>query len=149
MTVADRQPRRQRRGEYLSRPGVVIGDGAAGSAAGDGSAGLCGGLFLPGSGGDAGHSDRHRDEPAGCGPRSPRAPARWRRLGRHGEERLRMTSATPINDEDLVAYLDAALPPARRAAVDAALAQDPALRDQLDGLRIDVPAIRAAFDAHA
>jgi len=60
-----------------------------------------------------------------------------------------MTSATPINDEDLVAYLDAALPPARRAAVDAALAQDPALRDQLDGLRIDVPAIRAAFDAHA
>ena len=60
-----------------------------------------------------------------------------------------MTSATPITDEDLVAYLDGALLPARREAVDAALAHDPALREQLDALRIDVPAIRTAFDAHA
>ena len=58
-------------------------------------------------------------------------------------------SATPITDEDLVAYLDSELPAARRATVDAALAMDPGLREQLDALRIDVPAIRAAFDAHA
>ena len=60
-----------------------------------------------------------------------------------------MTSVTPIADEDLVAYLDAAVPLARREAVDAAFAQDPALRERVDDLRIDVPAIRAAFDAHA
>jgi anti-sigma factor RsiW len=59
-----------------------------------------------------------------------------------------MTGATPISEEDLVAYLDAALSPARRTAVDAALAQDSALRGRLDALRIDIPAIRAAFDAH-
>ena len=60
-----------------------------------------------------------------------------------------MTTAIPIGDEDLTAYLDAELTPARREEIEAALARDAGLRERLDALRIDVRAIRAAFDAHA
>jgi anti-sigma factor RsiW len=60
-----------------------------------------------------------------------------------------VTTGTPIADEDLTAYLDAALTAARREEIEAALARDAGLREQLDALRINVRAIRAAFDAHA
>jgi anti-sigma factor RsiW len=60
-----------------------------------------------------------------------------------------MTNGIPIANEDLTAYLDAELTPDRREQIEAALARDAGLREQLDALRINVRAIRAAFDAHA
>ena len=60
-----------------------------------------------------------------------------------------MTTTVPIADEELVAYLDNALDPARRSEIDAALAHDQRLGARLAALDIDKQAIRAALDAVA
>jgi anti-sigma factor RsiW len=56
-----------------------------------------------------------------------------------------MTKATPVTDEELVAYLDGAIGPARREEIEAALAHDQLLAARLTRLDIDTDAIRAAF----
>ena len=57
-----------------------------------------------------------------------------------------MTETLPIHDEDLTAYLDGELDPARCEAVEAALERDHALRRRLDGLRIPREGMAQAFD---
>jgi anti-sigma factor RsiW len=54
----------------------------------------------------------------------------------------------PLSDEVLVGYLDGALPPDRRAEIEALRADDATLEARLQALDVDVGAIRAAFDAH-
>jgi anti-sigma factor RsiW len=56
--------------------------------------------------------------------------------------------AASFADEELVAYLDDALAPERRAEIDALLPGDPELEARLDRLDVDVGAIRSAFDHH-
>ena len=60
-----------------------------------------------------------------------------------------MKSKEPISVEELVAYLDEALDPARQSEIDAALASDRSLAVRLAGLDIDKQALQAAFDAVA
>jgi anti-sigma factor RsiW len=57
-----------------------------------------------------------------------------------------MTKATPVTDEELVAYLDGAIDSARREEIEGALAHDELLAARLTRLDIDTDAIRAAFD---
>lgn len=57
-------------------------------------------------------------------------------------------SGGAFSDEELVAYLDAALPPGRQAALEAARAEDAGLRARLAALDVDLAAVRAAFDLH-
>jgi anti-sigma factor RsiW len=57
-------------------------------------------------------------------------------------------ATAPLSDEALVGYLDGALPPDRRAEIDALRAEDATLEARLQALDVDVGAIRAAFDAH-
>lgn len=52
-----------------------------------------------------------------------------------------------IADEELIAFLDGELPDDRLAAVEAALAADPALADRAEALAASDHAVRAAFDA--
>jgi anti-sigma factor RsiW len=60
-----------------------------------------------------------------------------------------MRGRVPITDEELVAYLDGAINPMRRSAIDATLAHDRSLGIRLAHLDIDKNALRAAFDAVA
>jgi anti-sigma factor RsiW len=57
-----------------------------------------------------------------------------------------MNDKVPITNEDLVAYLDDAIDPARKAEIDATLASDRSLGIRLAGLDIDKKRLRAAFD---
>lgn len=57
-----------------------------------------------------------------------------------------MTSPTAITDEELVAYLDGAIEPARRRDIDAALVLDAELAVRLAGFEVDKDAIRSAFE---
>jgi anti-sigma factor RsiW len=63
------------------------------------------------------------------------------------KNRKTMSKATPIVDEELVAYLDGVIDPARRKEIVAALAHDELLAARLTKLDIDTEAIRAAFGA--
>jgi anti-sigma factor RsiW len=54
----------------------------------------------------------------------------------------------PFTDEELVAYLDKALPSDRCAEIELMRASDAALQQRLAALEIDVDAIRSAFDLH-
>jgi anti-sigma factor RsiW len=60
-----------------------------------------------------------------------------------------MSGRVPITDEELVAYLDGAIHPVRRNAIDATLAHDRSLGIRLARLDIDKDALCAAFDAVA
>lgn len=53
---------------------------------------------------------------------------------------------TPIPDDELMACADGQLPPERRAAVEAAVAADPALAARLAGLRAQNAALREGLD---
>lgn len=57
-----------------------------------------------------------------------------------------MSPAAPITDEDLTAFLDGELDAARRAEIDRALADDPALQARLGALAASTLGIREAFD---
>jgi anti-sigma factor RsiW len=56
--------------------------------------------------------------------------------------------AALFTDEELVAYLDQALPSDRCGEIELMRASDPALQQRLAALEIDVDAIRGAFDRH-
>jgi surface antigen len=56
-----------------------------------------------------------------------------------------MTMYTPMNDETLIAYLDAELDPAGMDAVELALDNDPALRQRLQRLVVSGEQLRAAY----
>jgi anti-sigma factor RsiW len=60
-----------------------------------------------------------------------------------------MRLAVPITDEELIAYLDDVLDPARRREIGIALESDESLQHRLAALFIDKDAIKAAFDAVA
>jgi anti-sigma factor RsiW len=60
-----------------------------------------------------------------------------------------MSGKVSITDEELVAYLDGAIHPVRRSAIDATLANDRSLGIRLANLDIDKDALRTAFDAVA
>jgi anti-sigma factor RsiW len=56
--------------------------------------------------------------------------------------------AAPFTDEELVAYLDKALPSDRCAEIERMRPSDAALQQRLAALEIDVDAIRRVFDLH-
>jgi anti-sigma factor RsiW len=56
--------------------------------------------------------------------------------------------SAPLTDEELVAFLDKALPSDRCAEIERMRASDAALQERLTALEIDVDAIRSAFDLH-
>ena len=56
-----------------------------------------------------------------------------------------MTTAMTFSDEELTAYLDGELEPARRAEIDAVLGTDDALSERLAGLTLPMGALRAAM----
>ncbi|HME24403.1 MAG TPA: hypothetical protein VKI44_24235 [Acetobacteraceae bacterium] len=58
-----------------------------------------------------------------------------------------MKPMPPFTDEELVAYLDGALEPSRRADIDATLMHNEGLAARLSALDIDTGAIRTAFEA--
>jgi anti-sigma factor RsiW len=58
-----------------------------------------------------------------------------------------MKTMAPIPDEELVAYLDGALEPSRKADIDTALMHNEGLAARLAALDIDTGAIRTAFEA--
>ena len=60
-----------------------------------------------------------------------------------------MTQPHSIRDEDLTAFLDDELDGAAHAAIEAALRQDPLLRQRLDALRLPRDALSSAFDGVA
>jgi anti-sigma factor RsiW len=56
--------------------------------------------------------------------------------------------AAELSDEELVAYLDNALPADRYAEIEAMSASNEAVRDRIAALEMDMGAIRSAFDLH-
>jgi anti-sigma factor RsiW len=58
-----------------------------------------------------------------------------------------MKTIAPITDEELVAYLDGALEPSRKADIDTALMHNEGLAARLAALDIDTGVIRTAFEA--
>jgi anti-sigma factor RsiW len=60
-----------------------------------------------------------------------------------------MTQDAPITDLDLLAYADGRLEPARARQVEAALADDPALRAKVDDFARQNAELAAQFDAYA
>ncbi len=56
------------------------------------------------------------------------------------------TGAMDVSNEELVGYLDGELAAERSETIRIALEADPALRTRLDALKMDTPAVRAAFD---